>query len=230
MALPRPSSLERRRHILKTAARIFAEYGYAAASLRQIAKEADCSLTLLDHHFGDKVHLLEAVVKEQNALCQERLAGLKAILAKPSSFVLDDFVAAWAHYEFDLYETPDGRRYLTLMLRLQADREVSDELRQTLNCSESTVVRGFSCAWPELDRQAVGRVWRMASSALYAAVTAVEDVPQAQRSEESALGRRRAIAFLLDGLKGYCDCPAPQSVAAQSGADGPPPIASVEQA
>ena len=34
------------------AARAFAANGYRASSLRDIAREAGCSLTLLDHHFG----------------------------------------------------------------------------------------------------------------------------------------------------------------------------------
>lgn len=206
MTRPRPSSLERRQRILDSAAQRFAEHGFAAASLRDIAQDAGCSLTLLDHHFGDKAHLLRAVVKGQQELCQQRLAGLKAMLAQPSAWHLDEFIAAWANYEFDLYETREGKRYLTLMLRLQVDREVSDELRNTLNCSESTVLRGFQRAWPGLDQQALARVWRMASSALYAAVTSVDDVPDAQRAQESILARRRVIAFLLNGLNGYCGC------------------------
>ncbi len=206
MTRPRPSSLERRQRILESAARLFAEHGYAAASLRDIAQDAGCSLTLLDHHFGDKAHLLQAVVKGQEELCEQRLAGLKAMLAQPSELNLDEFIAAWANYEFDLYETREGKRYLTLMLRLQADREVSDEVRKTLNCSEATVLRGFQRAWPDLDRQALARVWRMASSALYAAVTSIDDVPDEQRSQEAILARRRVIAFLLNGLNGYCGC------------------------
>jgi AcrR family transcriptional regulator len=186
---------------------MFAEHGYVATSLRQIAKESGCSLTLLDHHFGDKASLLAAVVKAQNARCQERLVGLKAILSRTVPFDLDDFITAWAHYEFDLYDTPEGRSYLTLMLRLQADREVSKAIRKTLNCSESTVAKGFQRTWPDMDRTGLERVWRMASSALYAAVVGTEDVQDALRSHESALARRRAIAFVLDGLRAYCACP-----------------------
>ena len=207
MTQPRTSSLDRRERILEAAARIFAKQGYVAASLRQIAKEANCSLTLLDHHFGDKAHLLDAVVKAQNTLCQERLVGLKAILSRPASFVLDEFVAAWAHYEFDLYETSEGRWYLMLMLRLQADHEVSNEIRDTLNCSESTVVKGFQRVWPDMDRSELKLVWRMASSALYAAVVGSEDIPQTERADAASVARRRAIAFLLDGLKAYRACP-----------------------
>lgn len=206
MTRPRPSSLERRERILDAAAREFAAHGYRAASLRDIAKAAHCSVTLLDHHFGDKAQLLRSVIKQQQDYCQQRLLGLKAVLARPSGFVLDDFIVAWAHYEFDLYQTREGQRYLTLMLRLQADREVDDQARRTLNCSESTVVQGFERAWPDLNRQALSRVWQMASSALYAAVITIDEVPESERPNEASIARRRVVAFLVDGLKGYCAC------------------------
>ena len=135
MARTRSSSLERRSRTLQSAARLFAEPGYVTASLRQIAKEVDCSLPLLAHHFGDKARLLEAVVEEQSTRCQDCLVELKPILGRNSSLVLDNFIAAWAPYEFDLYDTPDGRWCVTLMLRLQADRGVSDEVRKTLRRS-----------------------------------------------------------------------------------------------
>ena len=208
MTSPRPSSQERRQRILHTASRLFAERGYAGASLRDIAREAGCSLTLLDHHFGDKAHLLQAVVKEQESLCRERLAGLQAILVRPVRFVVDDFIEAWVHYEFDLYETREGRRYLRLMLRLQADRETGDDLRKTLNCSESTVARGLESAWPGLAPEARSQAWRLASSALYAAVVGMDDVPQEQRPQEVALAKRRTIAFVLHGLKAFGACAA----------------------
>ena len=135
MARTRSSSLERRAPILQSAARLFAEHGYVTASLRQIAEEANCSSPLLAHHFGDKARVLEAVVGEQSTRCQERLVELKPILARNSSLVLDNFMAAWAQYEFDQYDTPDGRWRVTLMLRLQAGREVSDEVRKALRRS-----------------------------------------------------------------------------------------------
>ena len=55
---------------------------------------------------------------------QQRLAGLNTMLAQTSALDLEEFISAWAHYEFDLLDTREGKRYLTLLLRLQAGREV----------------------------------------------------------------------------------------------------------
>jgi TetR/AcrR family transcriptional regulator len=50
-----------RRGILDAAERLFAERGYSAASMREIARAAKTSQALLHHHFGTKAKLYEAV-------------------------------------------------------------------------------------------------------------------------------------------------------------------------
>jgi len=197
-------STTRRERILDAAAQTFAANGYHAASLRDIAKAADCSLTLLDHHFGNKAELLKAVIRAQHDNCQKQLAPLRALSMRPG-FTIEEFVSAWAHYEFDLHDTRSGRQYLALMLRLQADGEVDESRRATLNCSEPVVMQGFARTWTELDEAARIGLWRMASAALYAAVTSVDDVRALGETDSPMAVRGRAIEFLLHGLRGYCD-------------------------
>ena len=191
----------RRARILDAAARAFASHGYRASSLRDIAKEAGCSLTLLDHHFGSKAMLLDAVIKGQHAHCQIRLARLKALLAPASTFQFEAFVALWANYEFDLYATREGRQYLALMLKLSGDSEVDAELRRNLNCSESLVVQAFGRAHPSIDDDALRGAWFVASGALYAAVTSIDELGDLNRPDTVILVRARAIAFMVGGLR-----------------------------
>jgi AcrR family transcriptional regulator len=56
---------ERRQQILDAAAQAFAEGGYNATSLRDVASRAGLSHTGLLHHFPDKPGLLEAVLDRQ---------------------------------------------------------------------------------------------------------------------------------------------------------------------
>jgi AcrR family transcriptional regulator len=206
MSTPHTGDLARRDQILDVAAQAFAKLGFSAAGMRDIARDAGCSLSLLVHHFGTKRAMLEAVVKQHDGFCQERLTGLRAQLQRADGISVDDFITTWAHYEFDLYATRSGRRYLTLMLRLQADREVDDDVRGTLNCAEVTVMKGFARAWPSMDEAALRGVWRMTSTALYAAITGDGDA-SAEGAPGAAAAQRRAIAFLLHGLHAYCNCP-----------------------
>jgi len=200
----RDASTSRRERILDAAALAFATHGFRGSSLRDIARDAGCSLTLLDHHFGGKSALLDAVLQHQHASCHERMAGLRTALEAVSDFSLDDFVARWVHFEFELYRTPAGRRYLELMLRLSTDAEVEAQRRRDLDCSQSLVVKAFARARPALDDDALQAGWSLASAALYAAIVHAgattsneQDAPDA-----TADGRQRVIAFLVDGLKG----------------------------
>ena len=199
----RNSTATRRARILDSAARAFAAHGYRASSLRDIARDAGCSLTLLDHHFGGKRLLLEAVVKGLHEHCHVRLAGLKALLAPASAFVFEDFVALWANYEFDLHATREGRQYLGLMLKLSGDGEVDAELRRGLNCSEALVLQAFARARPSLPEDVLRGGWFVASAALYAAVTSADEVGDLGASGATTATRVRTIALLVDGLSAY---------------------------
>ncbi len=193
----------RRDRILDAAARAFAAHGYRASSLRDIAKEADCSLTLLDHHFGGKGLLLEAVVKQQHDHCHRRLAGLKALLAKGGAFDVDAFIAMWVNYEFDLYETREGRQYIALMLRLSTDSNVDAALRRDLNCSEALVLQALARARPGLAEGALRGGWFVASGGLYAAVVNSEEVDALDPAGGTSPARLRTIAFVAEGLRAY---------------------------
>lgn len=58
---------ETRAQIVRAAARVFAERGYAAGSLRQIAAEVGVSAASLVQHFGTKEGLLNAVLRYWDA-------------------------------------------------------------------------------------------------------------------------------------------------------------------
>jgi len=192
----------RRERILEAAARAFSTHGYRGSSLRDIARDAGCSLTLLDHHFGGKSQLLDAVLQAQHHSCAKRLAGLRASVEAASTLDLDDFVARWANYEFDLYTTPQGRLYLQLMMRLSMEAEVESQRRRDLDCAQVLVVEAFGRARPGLDAQALQAGWSLASAALYTAIVHADEGTPPEGVTASTPERRRTIAFLVEGLKG----------------------------
>jgi len=188
----------RRDRILEAAARAFATHGYRGSSLRDIARDAGCSLTLLDHHFGGKSQLLDAVLQHQHRSCELRLQGLRSHVDSASQLELDEFVARWVHDEFDHYAQPQGRLYLQLMMRLAMEAEVESQRRRDLDCAQALVMDAFARARPALDEEARRAGWFLASAALYAAIVRADEQPPADAAAE----RRRTIAFLVDGLRG----------------------------
>ena len=192
----------RRERILEAAARAFATHGYRGSSLRDIARDAGCSLTLLDHHFGGKGQLLDAVLQQQHHSCEKRLHGLRASVEAAGQLDLDDFVARWANYEFDLYTTPQGRLYLQLMMRLSTETEVEAQRRRDLDCAQVLVMKAFANARPDIDEDARAAGWMLASAALYTAIVRADEGTPAEGVTTSTPERRRTVAFLVEGLKG----------------------------
>jgi len=192
----------RRDRILESAARAFATHGYRGSSLRDIARDAGCSLTLLDHHFGGKGQLLDAVLQQQHQNCEKRLDGLRASIESAPQVRVEDFVERWANYEFDLYTTPQGRLYLQLMMRLSMESEVEAQRRRDLDCAQVLVLKAFERARPALDHDAREAGWFLASAALYAAIVRADEGTPPEGVTTSTPERRRTVAFLVEGLKG----------------------------
>ncbi len=78
----------KRKKILDAAERIFAEFGYAGAGMRQISLEAEVAQALIHYHFDTKERLFEEVVArrsgEINRLREERLKALFENSRKPA--------------------------------------------------------------------------------------------------------------------------------------------------
>ena len=196
------TATSRRDRILEAAARAFATHGYRGSSLRDIARDAGCSLTLLDHHFGGKNQLLDAVLQQQDLRCERRLRALRSEVDAAPDLALDEFVARWANDEFDLYTTPQGRLYLQLMMRLGMEAELGSQGRRNLDCAQELVMRAFARARPALAEDLRRTGWYLASAALYAAIVRANEELPPEDADASSAERRRTIAFLVEGLRG----------------------------
>jgi AcrR family transcriptional regulator len=109
---------ERRERILDAAERVFAESGYHATTLRQVAAAADVKLSLVGYHFPSKQALYVAVFARRQHVNEERLRLLRAIdLDAPDA--LERIVAAFMDPVVAL--SADGGWYRRLVLREAAD-------------------------------------------------------------------------------------------------------------
>jgi AcrR family transcriptional regulator len=75
---PRLSAAERRQRILDAATEVFAEHGYSAASVGEIAARAGVVASVIYDHFGSKRDLhVELLERHGDALIERSIAGVR---------------------------------------------------------------------------------------------------------------------------------------------------------
>jgi AcrR family transcriptional regulator len=125
----RPASRE---EILEAAERHFAERGYAAANLREIAADAGVTQAMVKYYFGSKLDMFKQVYLQRGeALAAERMRLLEEVTARPD-FSVEDVVRAYLVPPFNLRDTAQGRAFLRLQARLHAEcDDIAYELRRS---------------------------------------------------------------------------------------------------
>jgi len=73
-----PESMKAR--ILKTARRIFGEYGFHGTTTRMIAQEVGIDISTLYYHWGEKGDLYEAVILDINEDLRQRLIAVEKVI------------------------------------------------------------------------------------------------------------------------------------------------------
>jgi AcrR family transcriptional regulator len=124
-----------RERILEEATRIFADGGYEASSLRQIARAADIDSATLKYHFGDKPNLFGEVYRRGHEAFLEVLDPLLLRLHSVDHRdqlrdVLDDFVVDM--HDFVEENLPFVRLTLYRMLEDSEDVIALEEELQTV--------------------------------------------------------------------------------------------------
>ena len=120
----RPST---RHKLLDCAEALFGRHGLEGVSLRTINTEAGLSPAALHYHFGTKEALIEALLERRMpALMERRSKLLDALSAAEEAPTTRDVLAALVMPLVDLVVEgrDDGLRYLRLIHRLQADRDL----------------------------------------------------------------------------------------------------------
>lgn len=109
---------DRRAAILLAAEKLFAEHGYHAVSIRQIAQEADVPLALVGYYFGQKHELFHSIFAHWRGTISERLALLVEAEASPRDVhYLSRIVHAFVQPVLQLRASSEGEYYALLVAR-----------------------------------------------------------------------------------------------------------------
>ncbi len=100
------------------AEKLFAQYGYHAVPLRQIAIVAEVPLALVAYYFGQKHELFHAIFEHWRHTVDERLALLgQALAGERGQHTLQRVVQAFVEPVLRMRASPEGEYYALLVAR-----------------------------------------------------------------------------------------------------------------
>ncbi len=161
--------MQRKNAILIAANHHFAHHGFRGASLRDIARDAQVSLTLLNHHFGSKYQLLSAVIDSHRTMLDARAAAtLQLVTAGQGRFTLRDLVQVWIRIGFETAAEPDGETFLRLMARVIDDpsEEAAQVVREKLDDAALVFIDALQLCYPWASRYAAASAYLYVSASL----------------------------------------------------------------
>ena len=208
----RANGLATRERIVKSATELFAEDGYRATSLRQIAKRADIDSATLKYHFGDKPNLFAEVYRRGHESFLEVLDPLLTRLHSVDSRegfrdVMDDFVVDM--HDFVEEHLSFVRLTLYRMLEDSEDIAVEDEL-------QTVAIATLESTFDELIERGIVRqvdsrafvVFIVSSFSTWHVTGRVKTRWLGEPGLESRDGRARSEEFFVDLMENYLIGPA----------------------
>lgn len=161
----------RERQILSKAIEAFGAHGVKGASLRDIAKDADVSLALISHYFGDKPGLVSAATQQVKVSCGPALARLRMRLQQGPGWSTAYLVECWLDYLQDAFGSHATRPHLKLIQRLRSDPSTEQAVVASLDLAEPVMRQALVGAYPHACALAVERVLNASRAVLVAAFT-----------------------------------------------------------
>ncbi|WP_245622527.1 TetR/AcrR family transcriptional regulator [Pseudoxanthomonas dokdonensis] len=148
--------------ILGAAEELFAQYGFAGTSLRQVTTHADVNIAAVNYHFGSKENLINEVFRRRmDDMTANRLQQLQAALAQHPG-ELTPILAAFVRPALALAQNRHGGgAFVRVIARAYAEK--NDGLRKFLSDHYGHVMREFGRAIaqcvPELSKEEL--YWRL---------------------------------------------------------------------
>ena len=124
---------DRKAAILLAAEKLFAQFGYHAVTIRQIAETAGVPLALVAYYYGQKHELFQTIFAHWNDTIEERLQELRAAQDQPDDAqTLARIIEAFVGPVLRMRASPEGEYYALLIAReLSYNTEVTDRVLRT---------------------------------------------------------------------------------------------------
>lgn len=201
----------RERQILSKAIDAFGAHGVRGASLRDIARDANVSLALISHHFGDKTSLVAAATQEIRFACAPALARLRARLQRGPGWSTTHLVEAWLDYLHDAFGTEATLPHLRLMQRLRTDPSTEQSILASLDLAEPLMRHAFAAAHPGAPASSIDLVLKASRAVLLTAFIddGISPVDASATAPPDDGQRPLLVAFLAAAITASLEPPRP---------------------
>ncbi len=197
---------DRRLAILLAAEKLFAQRGYHAVTIRQIADEAGVPLALVGYYFGQKHELFDAVFAHWGHTLDERLAALRDVLAEPvDARTLPRIIEAFTRPVLRLRASAEGEYYALLVGRElgHATEEADRVLRTYFDPLAHAFIDALRVALPHATRGQAAWGYQFALGALlhHLSDSRVERLSGGENRAADPAAAPLLVSFIVGGLR-----------------------------
>jgi AcrR family transcriptional regulator len=205
---------DRKQAILLAAEKLFAQHGYHAVTIRDIAVEAGVPLALVGYYYGQKHELFHAIFEHWSHSIEARLAALRAIdTASPGPDTLKRIIEAFTGPVITLRASAEGEYYALLVAReLYHAREETDRiLRGFFDPLAFAFIDALQRTLPHASRGQIAWVYQFALGALlhHLTDTRIERLSKGQSHAGDADAAPMLVSFIVGGI--HAALPTPTS-------------------
>ncbi|QXL83913.1 TetR/AcrR family transcriptional regulator [Comamonas sp. NLF-1-9] len=205
---------DRKAAILLAAEKLFAQYGYHAVSIRQIAAEADVPPALVGYYWGAKHEMFHAIFVHWRPTIEQRLALLHAALRGPRPPTVHDVVQAFVEPVLQLRASGEGEYYALLvarelMYRTPDTDRVLAEMFDPMAHAFIDALHQLCPAWPRA-RAAWAYQFAMGALLHHLVDYRVQRLSKGENQPNDAAAAPLLIDFITAGIQAALPTPAPK--------------------
>lgn len=197
---------DRKADILLAAEKLFAQRGYHAVSIRQIAEEAGVPLALVGYHYGPKHELFHAIFAHWNTTIEERLQELRTVTCDPvDAHTLPRIIAAFIGPVLRLRASEEGEYYALLVARelFFAQKETDRVLRDYFDPLAHAFIDALHLSLPHASRGQVALGYQFALGALLHHISdfRIDRLSKGENNNVEPLAAVMLASFIVGGLR-----------------------------
>ncbi|MET3439763.1 AcrR family transcriptional regulator [Variovorax paradoxus] len=197
---------DRRHAILLAAEKLFAQHGYHAVTIRQIAEEAGVPLALVGYYFGPKHELFHAIFEHWSHSIEQRLAGLKAVNNDPDDArTLPRIIEAFTGPVLALRASAEGEYYALLVARelYHATEEADRVLRGYFDPLAEAYIDALHVALPHATRGQAAWGYQFSLGALLHHLndSRIERLSRGENQRSDPAVAPMLVNFIVGGLR-----------------------------